>query len=564
MATRVLHGDGGDFAIAPEVRTTAGEPLPMDSAAAFPRELPTAPLNEVCGQAMPAALIEQTKEHAARNKWVSIDGPLETEGIAGFIPNVVHAAMWLLHTAATQMAPGYAGEMAPLPRARIRWEGVKLSKVFEPALFDWTEDELPASMEVRPQFKFIDVARAGQSTPVNFPTRSAYAPKAKLVTAGRDASGAIPVAKLPPAMGTPALHVSPCAINMLMRPRIAAMDEVVGGFARTLELLRQPRTLSISLYNRAMQKETTGTDLNADDTETAVMLASRCALSLEKHYGAAYDRVVWFVASPSRSFKETLQRKFDRGKFRRPPSGNAEDVEGAEGAAGLYSRTVTYLGTKGTHTAADLKAMNAPHEEAAGRGGSSLSAKERAVFEGFADWWLLGEPDFVIMNDIGTFAHTAAARRPHASSVYATRELQLECGAAGSAVPMFAEGALAEHEARSFALTGTKYDGFFKNRAHKGTLYKVAEALAELGTYDKVVSSGSGHVPSVFEAEVVDEALKGYDKDGAALAQSFEAMLADMANVGKAWRGGADGKGKMLVELPNPPAGVERRAKVEL
>ena len=60
------------------------------------------------------------------------------------------------------------------------------------------------------------------------------------------------------------------------------------------------------------------------------------------------------------------------------------------------------------------------------------------------------------------------------------------------------------------------------------------------------------------------EALKGYDKEGAALAQSFEAMLDDMATVGKAWRGGADGKGKMLVELPNPPAGVERRAKVEL
>ena len=314
---------------------------------------------------------------------------------------------------------------------------------------------------------------------------------------------------------------------------------------------------------------------------------SQCALSLERLYGAQYERVVWFVASPSRAFKEALQKRFDGGRFRRSPRGLEEAAQKEEEdrsgrRPGLYSRVVTYLATEGRHTAADLKAANAPRQDprqaaaTAGQDGIAASAKERAVFEAFADWWLLAEPDFVIVNGVGSIGQTAASRRPHTSSVYVTGDhapTPLECGRPGSAVPMLPEGALVEHEARSFTLNATKSTAFWRNRAHKATMYDVARAVVDAGVpavmNENRVGLGVGN--GVVEADAVRAALKARaDKgDGEAsgarnLAASFEAMLDDMENVAKAWRGGADGIGKMLVELPMAWKRTSQRAKVEL
>ena len=388
-----------------------------DAASAFPRTLPTEPFDNGCHLTLSGQrfLVDRTRHIAAR-EWISINGPAPTEGIAGFVPSVVSVGLYLLHAAATQMATSRAGQVKPLPRVRIRWDGVNLSKVFEPALFDWTTDELQPSLEVKPQFKFLDVERAGKSNPDPWPLRSAYKTKTESALAA-----SATVVSFPSAMGS-AAHVPACTINLMMRPRLAAMDAAAPGFSRILELLRQPRALTIGLYDRALHVETDGTHGAAEgEMRAAVERAARCALSLERRFGGGFDRAVWFVASPSRFFKEELRRRFDGGALANWTHAEEREGEGEregggrQGRRGMSSRSVAFLRTAGRHTAADLRAANAPRVEgsAAGRHaaagrleGEDTSAggpMETAVFEAFADWWLLGEPSLAVLSGVGSF-----------------------------------------------------------------------------------------------------------------------------------------------------------------
>ena len=133
---------------------------------------------------------------------------------------------------------------------------------------------------------------------------------------------------------------------------------------------------------------------------------------------------------------------------------------------------------------------------------------------------------------------------------------------------MFPAGAMVEIEARSFALNATGFNDFFQERAHKSTLYSVAEAVAAseamtptgVVAADAVRSALSGQRERRADGGGADGGADG--GGGQSLAESFEAMLGAMEASAKAWRGGPDGVGELMVELP--PMTRRAPAKVEL
>ena len=154
------------------------------------------------------------------------------------------------------------------------WEGVNLSRAFEPVLFDWTDEPLPVEQEVVPSFRLV--ARGRETTSrVVWPVRESYRPEYRTADASRSASAppramdgkaagrgsrlAAPHGILrprilaPPPFGGSWEYVPACAINLLLRPRRPAMDEVVPGFWRIMDAMREPKTLTITLYDRSLQ-----------------------------------------------------------------------------------------------------------------------------------------------------------------------------------------------------------------------------------------------------------------------------------------------------------------------
>ena len=193
-----------------------------------------------------------------------------------------------------------------------------------------------------------------------------------------------------------------------------------------------PRTLAIAIYMRTWASHETArlpdreidvqrlpTRNNWSAVERYGYAATvRCALHLERRWGAGFDKIVWFVASDDVSVRRTLSEEFDQ-------------------SAASGTRRVVTTHSRGRHTAPAMYHGRAASRQQRNYSRKQLNQQTRAVAEATVDWWLLGEADLAVVGTFNraspdTFVRTALARTSRAHSSYFVASC-LTKGAGGSA-----------------------------------------------------------------------------------------------------------------------------------
>jgi hypothetical protein len=362
------------------------------SARALDSSLPTGPKSKRCG-------IPDSRYAAdTRCDWVARYADSHRGWLAGAaLPSAVwvlretsvsEGLSWMMSRTAAALVGAAAAGSALLLDYIFRASGARvLDAAFAPAAINWSVHGAGALLARCRQQRACKVLHVGTDDPPwrdDMMLRHAYGAELCSRVGGQRCVGRPGVAE-----GFP--WRAACAFAGLFSPSA----RVVRRHGPLLEALRDPRTLSIGIYFRTGEAESSdrrfGPHSGADeqrraldrreqrrlppsvwraDARAAYFATAGCALALEARWAAGFERVIWLVLGDSPNLNGRFAADFDRGDA---------------------ARRVVRTNATGEHTV-DLP----------GRGRRRGAARERAVFaQAAADWWLLGEVDVAVLGSDG-------------------------------------------------------------------------------------------------------------------------------------------------------------------